>query len=39
MKEQTSKADQNLKKKFKTKPHNMPQQMPEWAGQTFMGGK
>ena len=25
-------------KKLKTKPHNMPQQMPEWAGQTFMGG-
>ena len=21
-----------FKKKFKTKPHNIPQQMPEWAG-------
>ena len=30
MKEQTSKDDQNLKK--------LLIQMPEWAGQTFMGG-
>ena len=30
MKEQTSKDDQNLKK--------LLIQMPEWAGETFMGG-
>ena len=37
MKEQTSKGDQNVKK-LKTKPDNIPQQMPEWAGHTFMCG-
>ena len=35
MKEQTSKGDQNVKK-LKIKPHNIPQQMPEWAGRYVM---
>ena len=37
MKEQTSKTDQKFKK-LKTKTHNMPQQMLERAGHTFMDG-